>query len=220
MRARDSISLGCVVLFQCAACQTAVAGQIPLKQHVSGVVTLVSISGANVIGFADPGAVEAAAATPQPPHFRGPAGLDSLLERTWRVSPTFRRQCARLAETSVTVIVRVVGPRRLRGLSAMTRITRSDGLARHADVFLGALTPELLAHELEHVLEQIDGIDLSSLEAHAVHGVQKDQWDRFETTRAFRIGQIVADEVSRKAVTSPLPTPGAATRPPTSSTGG
>jgi Tol biopolymer transport system component len=62
---------------------------------------------------------------------------------------------------------------------------------------------ELIAHELEHVIEQLDGIDL---EAHARTGtVSKREDGAFETRRAIEIGKRVAREVSLAAArTEPL----------------
>jgi Tol biopolymer transport system component len=65
---------------------------------------------------------------------------------------------------------------------------------------------ELIAHEIEHVIEQLDGIDL---EAHARTGnVWKKEDGAFETWRAIEIGKRVAREVSLAAATTqPLAVP-------------
>ena len=58
---------------------------------------------------------------------------------------------------------------------------------------------EDVAHELEHVLEQVDGVDLAGLLANRVHGVRTDAQRRvLETARAAAIGRLVAYEVSRR----------------------
>ena len=44
--------------------------------------------------------------------------------------------------------------------------------------------PELIAHELEHVIEQLDGIDLALRAAQSSGEVRTTVRDTFETTRA------------------------------------
>jgi len=62
-------------------------------------------------------------------------------------------------------------------------------------------TVELIAHELEHVVEQLDGVDLR---AHAgrsdssVRALASDEM-KFETVRARRVGVLVALEVQQRA---------------------
>ncbi|HEV8144527.1 MAG TPA: hypothetical protein VGQ77_16830 [Methylomirabilota bacterium] len=62
---------------------------------------------------------------------------------------------------------------------------------------------ELIAHELEHVIEQLDGIDL---EVHARAGTAwKKEDGSFETRRAIEVGRRVAQDVSQPgARTEPL----------------
>jgi hypothetical protein len=54
---------------------------------------------------------------------------------------------------------------------------------------------ELVAHELEHVIEQLDRIDLPSKAALPDSGVHSLAGNMFETTRATRVGLKVAQEV-------------------------
>lgn len=81
----------------------------------------------------------------------------ALLQR----SPTFQRQCERIASSPVLrVSIRMV----LATPSgrAQTTITRYEAGALRAEVLIrfGEDYYELLAHELEHVLEQVDGVVL------------------------------------------------------------
>ncbi len=79
---------------------------------------------------------------------------------------------------------------------------------------------EDLAHEIEHVLEQIDGVDLAGLLANGVAGVRADrQRGVLETARAAAIGRLVAYEVSHlrsEAAGGPAPGGAAATGVPPS----
>ncbi|MEP6918921.1 MAG: hypothetical protein ABJC89_24990, partial [Acidobacteriota bacterium] len=62
---------------------------------------------------------------------------------------------------------------------------------------------ELIAHEIEHVIEQLDGVDL---EAHARGGnVWKRDDGAFETQRAIVVGRRVAHEVTDAAPADTLP---------------
>ena len=56
---------------------------------------------------------------------------------------------------------------------------------------------ELIAHELEHVIEQLDGVDLAAKLRRPNSGVYAtgDSGNLFETTRAKRVGFQVAREV-------------------------
>jgi hypothetical protein len=54
---------------------------------------------------------------------------------------------------------------------------------------------ELIAHELEHVIEQLDEADLAAVASRRNSGVKKLVGGVFETVRASRIGLTVAAEV-------------------------
>ena len=62
---------------------------------------------------------------------------------------------------------------------------------------------ELVAHEFEHVLEQIEGLDLRRLARIKGSGVHELQGRVFETDRAQLAGRIVADQASRQLRTPP-----------------
>jgi hypothetical protein len=117
-------------------------------------------------GFADltnPG--NERAPTGPPAGLRVGDTLYPLLQRMWRRSPTFRRQCAQLDEAGITMSVHLGLPRGT-GINALTRIEVQAGVVRHATVYLEPTlwrAYEFLAHEIEHVLEQIDGVNLRVL---------------------------------------------------------
>jgi hypothetical protein len=155
---------------------------------------------ASTIGFIDLTDLEHGRPLIRPPaglHVPGP--LQPLLQQMWRTSPTFRRQCARLAETAVALRVHIgLLPRGTGPVRALSRIEVRDG-AVHADVYLESAlyrADELLAHEIEHVLEQIDGVNLRALASTGVQGIEPHQ-EVYETARAFAIGRLVRREVSR-----------------------
>ena len=129
---------------------------------------------------------------------------DSLRETVLamlRNSPTFRRQCARIGRAA---FLRVVVTRSLvsgpPAKDALTRITRLPSGRVVAEVELGLMGDHvtLLAHEFEHILEQLDDVDLAAMAARAGTGVRQLPRDRgFETERAIAAGRQVAGEVFR-----------------------
>jgi hypothetical protein len=125
--------------------------------------------------------------------------VDSMLSR----SPTFRRQSARIAAAAhLSVEIRGDLPAELR-LPALTRIVRRPDGNLQAIVFVGPTlrAPELIAHELEHIIEQLDGVDLrikSRLRATGVHQTRDQHLEAFETRRATVTGLRVASEFFAK----------------------
>ena len=133
-----------------------------------------------------------------PPNLVAPAMYRPLLELILRSSPTFRRQCVRLtAETRVTVHLNMRPPVSGADIRAKTHMTRRAGhLRAEIDIFRPGDLVELIAHEIEHVIEQLDDIDLSSRAALRDSGVRAPSAEgAFETTRAIRVGLKVTGEV-------------------------
>jgi hypothetical protein len=132
----------------------------------------------------------------RPPNLSAASVFQPVLERMWRSSPTFNRQCRRLVATPhLKVVLRLEELQRRPSFHARTILGRHDGILVAAEVVLSR-TPdavELIAHEVEHILEQLDGVDLR---AHVGFGVV---WRRddgaFETRRATDVGRRVAREV-------------------------
>jgi hypothetical protein len=146
---------------------------------------------------------DAPAADPpvEPPNVFLPEGVRDTVAAMLRASPTFRRQCARIARASV---LRVVVTRSLvpgwPATGALTRITRAPGGRVVAEVELGFSGDHvtLLAHEFEHILEQLDEVDLAAMAARSGTGVrQLPHAQGFETERAIAAGRQVAGEVLR-----------------------
>ena len=71
------------------------------------------------------------------------------------------------------------------------------GAGREAAVWVELRQParyvEAIAHELEHVLEQVEGTDLARLARQRVDGVV-DLGGQYETARAQSVGRTVARE--------------------------
>ena len=113
--------------------------------------------------------------------------LEPVVLGLLRRSATFQRQCLRIAAT-IVLRVRVRVAPRLQGARGETTIQRYEAGSLRANIVLvfGADYVELLAHEFEHVLEQLDGIRLSE------QGPDNRAWltasGAFETARALEVG--------------------------------
>jgi len=123
--------------------------------------------------------------------------LRPLLDELWARSVTFRQQCRRLAGARALVL--------LQGASAgetvwpaESRIGRlGDGrVMARVRVRTGRESVEVIAHELEHVLERIDGVQLA-LDAMKRGSGTTIAGGAYETRRATEAGRTVAKEVRR-----------------------
>jgi hypothetical protein len=135
-----------------------------------------------------------------PPNFVVPASYRPVIESMLRQSATFRRQCLRIANAPLlTVTLRLGTSQRYRSARAQTHIVTRAGGRRDATVDIVPLNDdvELIAHEIEHVVEQLDNVDLPSKAAVAGSGVRvcAGHESVFETIRAVRVGLRVAQEV-------------------------
>ena len=108
-------------------------------------------------------------------------------------SPTFQQQCLRIAAT-IALRVRVRVTPRLWGARGETTIRRYETGALRADALLafGGDYVELLAHELEHVLEQVERVRLPE------QLIDNRAWltasGAIETARAVDVGARVQQE--------------------------
>ncbi len=149
-------------------------------------------------------AATSAVADPEPlppPNLIVPSPYDKLVSDMWRRSGTFRRQGRRIAgETGLVVRVHmnplVPGESVRATTRATTRVKRQPGsLAADVSIRDTGCFVELLAHELEHVLEQLDGLDLAAAAQRAGRAVWVAGDGSFETIRAIHVGRQVAAEV-------------------------
>ena len=132
--------------------------------------------------------------------------LEPIVREMCRRSATFRRQLIRLADAPhLVVTVAITRVRTSIHVEATTRFAREHGLLRRADVEIGpadtASRVELIAHELEHVLEQLDDVNLSQLaQGPGVRSNGHERGRSFETARARQIGLDVAAEFNAGSV--------------------
>src|SRR5262245_5405053 len=132
-----------------------------------------------------------------------------VVEDVWRRSPTFRLQCERISQArwlrvSLSFVVRTVPVARYR---AQTFIDKGTGTAR-IEIYTPQNIVELIGHEFEHVVEQIEGVNLAALAAEDGDQALRHADGGFETARALKAGRKVEIEYSRaKASNYPADAP-------------
>jgi hypothetical protein len=175
------------------------------SSHVVSFASLLLLAPSPLVADAASNAVRMTAcdaASPQlPASVRLQDGLEPLIEWTLRHSPTFRKQCRALSASNrqlavkVSVHVRPVGSTK-RARTAI-RTLPSRGLFAEIEIYPSTDMPELLGHEFEHVLEQLEGVDLERASHDGV--AQRLADGAFETARALEAGRRVSGEVADRA---------------------
>jgi hypothetical protein len=126
------------------------------------------------------------------------ARLQMMLEK----SPTFRSQVRRIA-AAPQLYVRVKLDMSISGRTyrAVTKICRQPSGEMVAAIAIAPFgdPAEWLAHEFEHLIEQLDGVNLSDLERRG-QGAWKSGNQMFETERAIRTGRLVWRELREPAI--------------------
>jgi hypothetical protein len=131
--------------------------------------------------------------------------FEPTIKEMWRRSPTFRRQVARLAAGGLLVTIQSCLTKCPNTARAQTIMSYRHDLLAGADVripFRPSQEPELIAHELEHVIEQLEGVNLARLASTRTREVHVDTSGRYETVRAQHVGRLAATEY-RAAVAAP-----------------
>lgn len=137
----------------------------------------------------------AAAGSRLPPNLRAPKDLERHLERLLDVSPTFRQQCDLIRRTPRVHITIGYSLRRSSLIDAETVLQKHayGTIIVTTTLYLPGDLTELVVHELEHVCEQIEGVELETLaqerpdQAHQFLG-------RYETQRARLAGRRAVRE--------------------------
>ena len=133
-----------------------------------------------------------------PPNLTVSKSLRSIAQLMVERSAIFRRQCLRIANAGhLTVTITGAVAFDTEHARARTLFVRRDGTLR-ADVQIGPLDDqvELIAHEIEHVIEQLDGVDLSRQASLRGTAASKCEDGSFETIRAVRAGLAATREVN------------------------
>lgn len=122
--------------------------------------------------------------------------IDDLLAR----SPAFRRQWQRpLREPRLSITLELVHANQIVDAHAATKVSAHPDGSLHAVVAIpgGRRLAELIAHEVEHVLERLDGVRVATRHAMGDPTVRRAS-GTFETARAVLVGQLVAAEIARR----------------------
>jgi hypothetical protein len=129
--------------------------------------------------------------------------LEQDLLHLVRRSATVQQQCLRIASVPRVHVALALAPRVDVGARAQARITRHESGAIRVEITIrfGEDYSELVAHELEHVLEQIDGVDLPG------ETVSRQAWllddGAYETRRAIDAGVRARHEVDAALAAEP-----------------
>lgn len=146
------------------------------------------------------------AARPWPCQLTVMGVLRPFAELAWQHSPTFRKQCLKLAAGGAALVVEPVArPDMWRALTRIGRLPDGTTMAR-ARVRPSAHSVELIAHELEHVLEYLEGFQFL-MESRRRHSRVSLIGGAYETERAIDAGRRVAQEV-RNAILADAPSRG------------
>ena len=121
--------------------------------------------------------------------------LLQVVEAGWEGSKTFRRLCGALAEKSAIAILRPGAETSQFGAQTLLSVTEDRVAVGRVMVPLNTETLPYIAHELEHLLEFAEGLDLSHESERKDSGVWR-TLDGFETQRAIDTGRQVAREVA------------------------
>ena len=199
----SSNALGASVLLIALAAggSSVLAQRTSLTPALSSAAAFESVSGMVVFGFSpyrETSSIRALSLVDMlTPESTVPAMCHSMLDDMWRASATFRRQWTRVAASQVRIAIAFDKSAVNDSVHAQSEITLKPDLRVRVSLrIVDQAAPEYLAHELEHVLEQLDEVDLAQAEASKVHGVSaKGRPPVFETRRAIVVGKLVAAEV-------------------------
>ena len=144
---------------------------------------------------------EAAVAAPTsiPSNIQLSSNYQAIVQAMLRRSATFRRQCSRIGRHDwLTVTVGPeFSPSPRGGATTIIRHDPRGGLDASVRLTGQGDVVELIAHEFEHILEQLDEVDLAAMAGRMGTGVRAaSDGGHFETDRAIAAGRSVAREVA------------------------
>jgi hypothetical protein len=143
---------------------------------------------------------DATPASPAPPsNFHVDEILQPVVSALLGKSETFRRQwdtinASRLIQVRVQSIIGLQDDSRARARGQLSRYAYGSMRAT-IEIPATADVTELLPHELEHVIEQLEGVDLQGLAQRGEQGVVEVRPGVYETARARAAGLQVVREV-------------------------
>ena len=153
-----------------------------------------SLAAADSFDPSQPSAIEEDPASAWPCRLVITKALRPSVQLAWARSPTFRSQCARLAQAGTTVFVHAVtSVQILRQAQSVIGVTEDGATVARVLVLVRSSTDtvEAIAHEFEHVQEYLEGVDHRRSGTMLAH-------DAYETDRAIDAGTRVAREVRER----------------------
>jgi hypothetical protein len=135
--------------------------------------------------------------SPIPSNIDVPCDLKRIFQRIHDRSPVFQAQCERIGKAvnlRVRVRIDTAIPSRCRAFTIVQR--RGTRILSDVHLPVSSHLAELVAHEFEHVIEQIEGLNLRKLARVKGSGVHEVDRQVFETDRAQAAGRVVAAEAS------------------------
>lgn len=164
-----------------------------VRAVLAAVIVSSSSAGASAGGAAQ-GAEQPARPSPWPCRLIPAASVRPVVEKGMARSETIRRQCEELAAARAVVVLEwgAVDSQ----LHARTAIEVRDGVVV-ASVKIPPTgdTIVLMAHELQHVIEQTRGLDLRAEAKRAGSGVWQSVAPYYETQAAVDVSRQVAEEL-------------------------
>lgn len=128
-----------------------------------------------------------------------PEDLQPHVQSMLSASATFRAQCQRIAAARSLVVLMQIDPGLVdRSYRAQTWFGRTPAgvIVARVSISLRTSPVEWIAHEIEHVVEQVEGLRLATLAVQR-RGVWLSSDKTFETTRAIDAGRAVVAEMHR-----------------------
>jgi hypothetical protein len=124
-----------------------------------------------------------------------PASLQPIILKLLERSPTFRAQCRRIVEAPhLRLAIRLTGAVHPFPVRATVRRFSLGQLEARIDLTrVPSQYAEWLGHELEHVIEHLDGVNIRQ-RARRHEGASELRPGLFETRRATEVGWKVASE--------------------------
>ena len=182
-----AVLIACFLLPPASTTLEAAAAQDASSAHADSAVTAVASSPADASRVA-------------PLNIQVSPVLAGVFEEILAASPTFADQCERIGAATY-VHVRVMP---VMAVSTTTRGTARTTMRRFSSrALLASVTipvplttneyAEFFGHEFEHIIEQIDRVDLEAL-TRARAGASRLPDGAYETTRARKMGLTIADE--------------------------
>lgn len=192
---RVACVLGAIVVFSGFGSDVLAQGVEPLLLRGRHIVRDYADAVDPSFTFTAPPIAGASTAAAMPCQLFAQARFRPLLDELWANSPTFRQQCRRLAGAKALVLMQSVSAKET-PWQAESRIgvLASGRVVARMRVRDGRESVEIIGHELEHVLERLDGVSLQLDALRSASGTTL-SGGAYETRRAQDAGRRVAKEV-------------------------